>query len=323
MIGTGSSSGNRRSGRAGIVARATLIVVGALTAVFLVTGCDAADGPLTPEAAQSDPAPLASGAAADPASPRPLDLAGQLREATDLRAFAVEAGRHPELGGISYAQFATSRCWLFKQYLSRHLGNRLPEQPGEDPSRYAKRRAMYQRMQNACRNVEMTQYLGNRQQQGDTILRLSEQAKTASASRRRAERRSALAAVLANGDPLLLEGTLVPLVTEWLPGGRATGYWIDGKLVPTTLQTGRTVNPRTHTYATALKLLPCRIGLVCDERDVEVFGSCVSAGKCYADRIEMARDAMPPADRPAFDQDLDWLERAVRNRDLDRLLPAS
>jgi hypothetical protein len=246
-----------------------------------------------------------------------------LRAATDLRAFATEASRHPELGGISYAQFATGRCWLFKQYLSRRLGNQLPREPGEDPKLYARRSAVYQKMQSACQGVQMTNYLGNRKEQGDVIYALTEQSRAAWTSRDRDKRRKALAAVLDNGDPLLLESTLVPLLTEPLPDRRGFGYWIDGILVPTTLAGSSVVNTRADTYLMALQLLPCRLGLACDERDVEVFGSCVSAGKCYVDRVQMTRESMKPEQLPVFDADLDMLEHAVRNRQVDRLLPGS
>ena len=51
------------------------------------------------------PGPIVAARVTDPRSG--IAMARDLREATDLRRFAISAAQHPESGGVTYARYAT------------------------------------------------------------------------------------------------------------------------------------------------------------------------------------------------------------------------
>jgi len=195
----------------------------------------------------------------------------------------------------------------------------LPRADLEDPQVFATRNASYKKIKAACQSFSNYETGGERdiqliaqaKAQGDSLEKLALQVKSAIASNDMSQRKSALAAVLNNGDPLLVSNQLERLLLEKTPRGLA--YWIDGKQVPVMNSAG---------LQTALVVLPCRLGLVCDERSPEVLAPCLNSGKCYANRIELAMANLPDdAQRARLTSTLASLESAVRARRIDRFLP--
>lgn len=108
-----------------------------------------------------------------------------------------------------------------------------------------------------------------------------------------------LKAVIAHPDPLLLDELGERLLLRRIGG--EPRLFFDGQRVED--DTGRA----------ALRLLPCHFGLACDERDPEVWLSCLRGDGCAASRLEReTSQAQALATRIAA---------ALRARELQRFLP--
>jgi hypothetical protein len=114
-----------------------------------------------------------------------------------------------------------------------------------------------------------------------------------------------LTAVFARPDPLLLDEL----------GERLLLRRIDGQL--TLYFDGQRFDDDTAraTAQAALRLLPCHLGLACDERDPEVWLACLRGDGCVASRAEQ--------ETPAAQALAERLAAALRSRDLGRFLPSS
>jgi hypothetical protein len=250
-------------------------------------------------------------------------MAALLNDSKDLRAFAMNAINRPEAGGVTYAAYAANLCLVARTAVLVTImdwtAEDLPRADLEDPHLFAIRNASYKRIKAACQSFSDYESGGERdiqliaqaKAQGDALEKVALQVKTAIASNDISRRKSALAAVLNNGDPLLVSNQLERLLLEKTPDGLA--YWIDGKQVPVM---------NSAVLQTALVVLPCRLGLVCDERSPEVLAPCLNSGKCYASRVELAMANLPDdAQRAKLTSTLASLESAVRARRIDRFLP--
>jgi len=108
-----------------------------------------------------------------------------------------------------------------------------------------------------------------------------------------------LQAVSARPDPLLIEELGERLLLRRIEG--EPHLFFDGQRLDD--DTGRA----------ALRLLPCHFGLACDERDPEVWLSCLRGEGCAASRAEQAT---PEAQALAL-----RVAAALRDRELQRFLP--
>jgi hypothetical protein len=246
-------------------------------------------------------------------------MAGSLRAAKDLRVFAMEAARRPEVGGITYAAYAADICRVAKNSVGFTMNDwsapDLPYQAPEDPRVYAAKNQAYKSAKASCQGFTEqetafeSQLTAQAKTQGDVIDKAKATVKAALASGDIAQRKEALAMVLQSGDPLLLSETLERLVLQKTDQGLA--YWVDGKQV----------SMNTPNIQAAFSVLPCKLGLICDDRTPEVLMTCINTGQCYSDRLEMVRAAIPESQRGEFDSVLANLESAVKSGRTDRFIP--
>lgn len=259
-------------------------------------------------------------AVADPIKPATITLAGQLREAKDLRKFSVEVQAQAASGGISYAMYATELCRNVHMALENasipwEIAD-LPYTAPEDPRAHAVRNASLHKVKAACQGFNRGDFEDGHlpakaQAQKDPLYQLRAQAQLINSDSSLGDRKSALAAVLENGDPLLISQTLQRLLLSDKTGG-GVNIWVDGAQMPIA---------QAEMYFNALQVLHCRLGLVCNELSHEVLDMCIATGECFSDRVELFRSRMPPEYREEFDATLARLESAVRDRRVNRFLP--
>jgi len=112
-----------------------------------------------------------------------------------------------------------------------------------------------------------------------------------------------LNAVFTHPDPLLLDELGERLLRRRING--EPRLFFDGQRFDD--EAGRA------TAQAALRLLPCRFGLACDDRDPEVWLTCLRGGGCASSRAEQAT--------PAAQALADRVAAALRARELQRFLP--
>jgi hypothetical protein len=254
-----------------------------------------------------------------PASPT---LSDGLRDAADLRVFAMEAIKHPQDGGVSYSAYASSTCRVATVAVLSVLVDwnvaDLPYVAPEDPRAYAKRNAAFKKVKAACAGFSENELSYARDIELDAQAKalndlqetLSARVRAALASGDMAQRRAALSAVLENGDPLLIANNIERLLMERTDAG--LGVWLDGKLIP---------SAEAATLKSALWVLPCTLGLLCDEKTTPLIQACLDRGACYSNRVDYALSQTPDDQKAAFVAMLSKLEAAVRARKVDAFLP--
>ena len=112
-----------------------------------------------------------------------------------------------------------------------------------------------------------------------------------------------LNAVIARPDPLLLDEIGDRLLLRRIDG--EARLFFDGQRFDDEAD--------RETAHAALRLLPCHFGLACDERDPEVWLSCLHGDGCVASRLERG----PPEAQALASR----LAAALRSRELKRFLP--
>ncbi|MGM9480483.1 hypothetical protein ACS5PN_04750 [Roseateles sp. NT4] len=110
-------------------------------------------------------------------------------------------------------------------------------------------------------------------------------------------------ALMARPDPLLLDELGERLLLRRIDG--EARLFFDGQRFD--------AEADRATAQAALRLLPCHFGLACDERDPEVWFSCLRGDGCVASRLERE----PPEAQALASR----LAAALRSRDLKRFLP--
>ena len=244
-----------------------------------------------------------------------------MARASDLRAFWLEAQQRPAEGGLSYAMLATMLCRGRAQALDKagvSIRSPLPYVAPEDPRLYAVRVGRYDRAAAACASfapdelalATERQLFARAGREGDSLNADWAAARRAVLSGDLAERRKALLHVLERVDPLLFATSMESLVN--VQTAAEPHYWQEGQPVAAV---------DVGLYQAALAVLPCRFGLICDERSPEVLAACLSVGTCAPDRVSLTRSRLAPDDRSAFDALLDNMEGAVRRRDASWFLP--
>lgn len=263
-----------------------------------------------------------AGGSSSPQLPPSSGLFLRLRAASDWRVFATEAVKDPNAGGVTYAAHAAHLCRMAKlavmstgtDWGAANLSYVAPE----DPLVFSTRNASFENIKATCqgfsdhelsieRDIELADLA---KAQADSLYKLRSEVKSALAVNDMRNRRSALAAVLENGDPLLLSETLPQLLLQRTGGGLS--FWIDGKQVPV-IESGD--------FSTVLAVLPCKFGLICDERSVEVVQACLGSTECYSDRLQLAMSKIPDARKAEFTSMLGRMEAHVRGKRVDLLLP--
>ena len=208
-------------------------------------------------------------------------LAGDMRDMRDARAFAIAAWEHPERGGVFYAEYVTRTC----KSLLRTLDVMSLAQPASDvssESRIAAGQALAraQRLCGQFTKEELEKYsLASSQRPsstGDRFFALTAKLTQVRVTGEPAAQRDAVAEILRADDPLLLDQMLIRIVAS------PQGLYFQGKYY-------KDAGDRESLLA-AIRLVPCDLGLSCDGADLSMLAGCISQGKCYASRLEQARE---------------------------------
>jgi len=235
--------------------------------------------------------------AAAPARAAPTDLARLLAAPeADLRATVQAALAARDQGGRLYARALARRCATL-------AGLQAAETPDINNARHQHAVARQAALAAGCGQLTAAEWLAlvnigpaDETGTGDPLLAVQQSDLDDAAL---------LRAVFARPDALLLDEL----------GERLLLRRIDGQ--PTLYFDGHRFDDDTSraTAQAALQLLPCQFGMVCDERDPEVWLACLRGDGCAASRAEQeSPEALALATRIAA---------ALRARELQRFLPAS
>ena len=252
----------------------------------------------TPEQ-QALPSPIARPMPGDQTSPTPasvVDLPALLNAPeADLRATLHAALAARAQGGRLYARALARRC-------ADLAGLQTAEQPDANDARHQRAVARQAALAAGCGQFANGEWLAlvnvaaDEPTAADPLLSLQQSDLDDAAL---------LQAVFARPDPLLLDELGARLLLRRIDG-RPTLYF-DGQRFDD--DAGRA------TAQAALRLLPCHVGLTCDERDPEVWLACLRGAGCVGSRAEQeSAEAGTLAAR---------LAAALRARELGRFLPPS
>lgn len=238
-----------------------------------------------------------------------------LRNSVDFRKFYTDMLGRPEVGGITYAAYAASLCRVASNVVESTGTNwgasDLPYTNPEDPRTYQIRNDSFHKIKAACQSfssfeistdhdIELTE---RAKSNNDSVRKIAEMARSAINSGSLEQRKIALADVLESGDPLLLSTTLENLIL--VRSGEGLAYWYDGKLISAS---------NSNSFRSAISVLPCRLGLICDERSPDVVQACIGQGGCYKSRIDLARSQLSVSEQVDFDKFLIRLEQIILER---------
>lgn len=246
-------------------------------------------------------------------------LARDLADAQDYRQFSLRAVAKPELGGISYANYAQSVC---RRYATLHAAsgltdrNSIPYDGKEDSTLYAKRVSYMQRMERRCASFSSNEisydsaleFAAREVQEKDLHAVLKRRYERAANSGNEKERLQVASEVLATRDPLLLAN-----LTYKFLGGRENGrigFYLDGTFYPAGTEAGGALQ-------IALDILPCRLGLPCDTTDVNVVQACISASKCFANKEELLTSEVSEEGKRQIERYVARLVQVVDEKDVN------
>jgi hypothetical protein len=255
----------------------------------------AAVATLAPAAVATAPAPAAP-AAVLPASPPAAAHTGLpgllVAPEAELRTSLHAALALRDQGGRLYARALARRC-------ADLAGLQLAAQPDRNDARHQRAVARQSALAAGCgqfANAEWLAFVNVAADEpgGDPLLAVQQSDLDDAAL---------LQAVFARPDALLLDELGERLLLRRI-GGEAVLYF-DGQRFDD--DTGRA------TAQAALRLLPCQFGLACDERDPDVWLSCLRGDGCVASRAER--------ETPAAQALAVRLANALRAREADRFLP--
>lgn len=254
--------------------------------------------PAPPKALQT-PAPVSPPAKPPAANavrqPAPASLAGLLTAPeTALRASVLTALSQPAQGGRLYARALARRC-------ADLAGLQLNAAPDANDAGHQRAVARQAALASGCSQFANGEWLAlvnvaADETVPDPLLALQQSDLDDAAL---------LTAVSARPDPLLLEELGERLLLRRIEG--EARLYFDGQRFDD--EAGRA------SAQAALRLLPCHFGLACDERDPEVWLTCLRGDGCAASRAEQAT--------PASQALAIRMAAALRARELGRFLPPS
>jgi hypothetical protein len=239
----------------------------------------------------------------------------------NLRAFAVEALKHPELGGYMYASRARADCMLLSEARRQFGDAQLAYGGGEDVELYRKRAAAYDRLQRRCgafidvsmANSGFPEFM-TEEGRKDVYWRRLEEYKRARNGRNAEATAQVTKEIFATRDPVLAEQLgLQPFVGQGPEGQKQ--LWLDGAAF--NLQDQPVLRE-------AIDLLPCRLGLACGQTDRLVLAACLFGSACFDDRVALVKAttlAGDPAKAAELDRLLARLEEIIRSGDVAAIGP--
>ena len=233
------------------------------------------------------------------------------RPPAGLRDSVLRAQASPGDGGRLYARYLLRQCAAADSVAGLHAPE--GDDPGRtvtsDPSdpRVARAVARVQQLRAACQQftpAELsagTNVVSNDAHDADPLLGEADRFDATPAR---------ILRVLAHPDPLLLQ-EIGPRLLQAGAGGQDD--WFDGRRIDPGL-----AEP-------ALALLPCALGLPCDETDPQVWTACLQGLGCVDSREELVLRRAAPDDAARRQRILRLAERigeAVRAADASRFAPA-
>ncbi|MFG6431209.1 hypothetical protein [Roseateles sp. LYH14W] len=288
-----------------VIAPPAALVLGVALLAWAWLSPTSVDAEAPPRAAVATLAPALADAAPPPAvtvlpaaSPAPTETAviglPGLLEApeTELRASLLAALAQRDLGGRLYARALARRC-------ADLAALQTISQPDRNDARHQRAVARQSALAAGCSQFASAEWLAfvnvaADEPGGDPLLAVQQSDLDDAAL---------LQAVFARPDALLLDELGERLLLRRI-GGEAVLYF-DGQRFDD--EDGRA------TAQAALRLLPCQFGLACDERDPDVWLTCLRGDGCHGSRAE--REA------PAAQALAARLAQALRARDGSRFLP--
>ncbi len=248
----------------------------------------------TPAAKPSNPEPRPAPASRETHRPVAVNLVGLLTAPeASLRASVVTALSQPAEGGRFYARALARRC-------ADLAGSQVVAAPDLNDARHQRAVARRAALAAGCSQFADGEWLGlvnvsaDEAATGDPLLAVQQSD---------LDEADLLKIVMARPDPLLLDEIGDRLLLRRIDG--EARLFFDG-------QRFADETDRATAHA-ALRLLPCHFGLACDERDPEVWLSCLRGDGCSASRFEReTAEAQALATRIAA---------ALRARELSRFLP--
>ncbi|MFZ6675875.1 hypothetical protein [Undibacterium sp. Xuan67W] len=211
-----------------------------------------------------------------------FELAIKYSTTRDMRAFVEYAKQHPELGGGYYAAIGMGECLVVKDYIVQGKPT-LNYDAKRSPEIYAKRQQAFESLKTLCQSFlpdEITQdALAKTHKQSieknDIFSKIiSDQlqaAATADITQRLESMRVIKEKVMASKDPLLIDN-FSSLLSEPV-NQKFDTYWLDGKPYNGTSE-------ETNIMQYAWRLVPCSLGLVCDETNHYVSITCLNQDIC-------------------------------------------
>ena len=220
-----------------------------------------------------------------------LSLAKKYSESRDMRVFVEFAKNHPELGAWYYAERGLRECGFIRNEI---LKGRKSYVYGEayNADQYAQRQQAFERLSQLCQGFldheieekNRTKIGVQALRAGDRTYALLEELSSAKAKANRDERDKAVLGVkekiFRTQDPLLMEefGALLNARTE----GNSANFWLDGVSFSMLSDEGRNMS-------LAWKLIPCSLGMTCDQFSPSVALQCLQLNQCAPNLSELIR----------------------------------
>lgn len=217
----------------------------------------------------------------------PTALLNRYNDGQNMRAFVENALQHPEQGGYFYASKVLKQCRGYVTGTDIESGAAKTYPAGEDSGKFQQAANAAERLRMRCADflAEETSYkrsadIWKNGRYTDPLIAAIENYDSAYTESKKstgnaAIRTQALQNLLLLGDPLAIEEINLRLNLQ-VENGK-TGFLLD--------HTFHDLNSETDVGA-AIYLLPCSIGLVCDEKEFDVSVRCASGGECVGSRFE-------------------------------------
>jgi hypothetical protein len=202
----------------------------------------------------------------------------------DLRPFILQAIATPDHGAAFYAIRAVEECDALTNMSDVSLMPQAEVSASGDAVETLRRISAFNYFKNRCANLLSSE-------SNEWVERLRASALAASepiyaASRRfskglskgdTAARKSAVEAIVATADPLVIDGIGIRIGLYGGQSGAGPQFQFRGH--PYDLRTESDI-------MAAVSLLPCGLGLRCDEKEGSVGRHCADGGACYASRFD-------------------------------------
>lgn len=241
------------------------------------------------------------------------------KKIVDGRTFVLEAWRHPEVGGVFYAEYVARECRGLSN-ASEVLSQHQPSPSEIKPEHLLLVAAQLDRLKRLCGQFTpeeldtyaLATHATDQVQSHDILFRLSD---GLTAARRKGDLQAksmAIQSILEAGDPLLLDQ-----IGSSLSSSEA-GLFFNGHYFSS--QEDREV------LLTAYSLLPCGLGLPCDDTDLSLALPCTTGGECFDSRQDKVKRRYAESRPDTYERIIavyGELLKAVQSRNVNAFVPNS